>query len=439
MGIYILLVGILILLSVVIILLLKGRDLDSQKIEANIIDGFRKEMDIMEQNLRSDLATSERNSFQLIGSSFTNFGDIMMENQKALSAVQDEKLKAIYRQFQLSSQENEQKLENIRKTMDQRLANITSENAAQMEKIRETVDEKLQKTLNDRISQSFRLVNERLEQVYKGLGEMQSLASGVGDLKKVLTNVKTRGILGEMQLGNILEEILAPDQYETNVRTKSTGNERVEFAVKLPGANVRDNSGGQGPERVYLPIDAKFPATKYNKLVDAYEKGDKIEIEEASKELQQAIKKGAKDIRDKYIEPPYTTDFGIMFLPFEGLYAEVVRSGLVEELQRNYKVNVAGPTTMAALLNSLQMGFRTLAIQKHSSEVWEILAAVKTEFDNFATVLEQTQKRINQANEELDKLVGVRTRQIQKKLMGVATFEQERADSLIGINEKTGE
>ena len=225
---------------------------------------------------------------------------------------------------------------------------------------------KLQKTLEERISKSFQLVSERLEQVYKGLGEMQNLAAGVGDLKKVLSNVKTRGILGEVQLGAILEQILTPEQYEENVRTKSTGSERVEFAVKLPG----DDEG-----TVWLPIDAKFPGDAYAKLVDAYELGDPNAVEEAAKNLERIIKSEAKDIHDKYIEPPYTTDFGIMFLPFEGLYAEVVRRGLLETLQRDYKVNIAGPTTMAALLNSLQMGFRTLAIQKRSGEVWNVLGA----------------------------------------------------------------
>ncbi len=304
--------------------------------------------------------------------------------------------------------------------MDRRLADINTrfsqmalENNRQLEEMRKTVDEKLQKTLDERITQSFKLVNDRLEQVYKGLGEMQNLAVGVGDLKKVLSNVKTRGILGEVQLGAILEQILAPEQYAENVITKSTGADRVEFAVKLPGDDERT---------VWLPIDAKFPADSYSRLVDAYELGDAAAIEEAAKNLERVIKSEAKDIHTKYIEPPYTTDFGIMFLPFEGLYAEVVRRGLLDILQREYKVNIAGPTTMAALLNSLQMGFKTLAIQKHSGEVWEVLGAVKTEFANFSKVLGNARNRIRMADEELEKLIGTRTRAIERKLRGVESL-----------------
>ncbi len=304
--------------------------------------------------------------------------------------------------------------------MDRRLADINTrfsqmalENNRQLEEMRKTVDEKLQKTLDERITQSFKLVNDRLEQVYKGLGEMQNLAVGVGDLKKVLSNVKTRGILGEVQLGAILEQILAPEQYAENVITKSTGADRVEFAVKLPGDDERT---------VWLPIDAKFPADSYSRLVDAYELGDAAAIEEAAKNLERVIKSEAKDIHTKYIEPPYTTDFGIMFLPFEGLYAEVVRRGLLDVLQREYKVNIAGPTTMAALLNSLQMGIKTLAIQKHSGEVWEVLGAVKTEFANFSKVLGNARNRIRMADEELEKLIGTRTRAIERKLRGVESL-----------------
>ena len=304
--------------------------------------------------------------------------------------------------------------------MDRRLADINTrfsqmalENNRQLEEMRKTVDEKLQKTLDERITQSFKLVNDRLEQVYKGLGEMQNLAVGVGDLKKVLSNVKTRGILGEVQLGAILEQILAPEQYAENVITKSTGADRVEFAVKPPGDDERT---------VWLPIDAKFPADSYSRLVDAYELGDAAAIEEAAKNLERVIKSEAKDIHTKYIEPPYTTDFGIMFLPFEGLYAEVVRRGLLDVLQREYKVNIAGPTTMAALLNSLQMGFKTLAIQKHSGEVWEVLGAVKTEFANFSKVLGNARNRIRMADEELEKLIGTRTRAIERKLRGVESL-----------------
>ena len=282
-----------------------------------------------------------------------------------------------------------------------------------LEKMRETVDEKLHKTLEERLGQSFKLVSERLEAVQKGLGEMQTLANGVGDLKKVLSNVKTRGVLGEIQLGNILEQIMAPEQYEANVKTKQGSNDLVEFAIKLPG---KDDTG----KEVYLPIDAKFPQEDYVRLQTAYDTGDITGIEVANRALVQSIKKFAKDIRDKYIDPPHTTDFGIMFLPIEGLFAEVVRQPeLVAHLQREFKIIVTGPTTLAAMLNSLQMGFKTLAIQKRSSEVWMILGAVKTEFGKFGEVLEKAQRKITEANKDLDTLVGTRTRMMLSKLKHV--------------------
>lgn len=290
-----------------------------------------------------------------------------------------------------------------------------------LEEMRKTVDERLQQSIEEKMNRSFSLVNERLEQVYKGLGEMQSLAVGVGDLKKVLSNVKTRGILGEIQLSAILSEILSPEQYEENVATKKGSKNVVEFAVKLPSDDDKF---------IYLPIDSKFPGDTYAALRDAIDEGDKIKIDLAAKALITRIKSEAKDIHDKYIDPPYTTEFAIMFLPFEGLYSEAVNRGLVEILQRDYKVNIAGPSTMAALLNSLQMGFKTLAVQKRSAEVWEILGAVKQEFDKFGDVLEATQQRLDQANKELDKLVGVRTRQIQRKLKDVQTPAKELSEKI---------
>lgn len=323
--------------------------------------------------------------------------------------------------------QNESKLEAMRLTVESKITSLQEDNAKKLEAMRLTVDEKLQETLDKRISQSFQLVNDRLEQVYKGLGEMQTLANGVGDLKKVLSNVKTRGILGEIQLKAILEEILSPEQYEENVATKKGSSNVVEFAIKLPG----DGSGSI----VYLPIDSKFPGDKYAQLVDAYDEGDPAKIALAQKELDAVIKKSAKDIHDKYIDVPNTTEFAIMFLPFEGLYAEVVRRGFVESLQRDYKINIAGPTTMAALLNSLQMGFRTLAIQKRSSEVWEVLGAVKSEFEKFGTVLENTQNKLNMAQKELDNLVGVRTRQIQKKLDKVSSIDALQSEKILEINQ----
>jgi len=377
--------------------------------------------------IRREIKESRAETIQYINSSFKNFGDMVTGNQKEVTQMQDKRLAELSQRFSHMTLENEQKLENIRNTMSKKIGELTEDNNKQLELMRQTVDEKLQKTLEDRIGQSFKLVSERLEQVYKGLGEMQTLATGVGDLKKVLSNVKTRGILGEIQLGAILEQILSPDQYEENVTTRSTGNERVEYAVKLPG---------EDDKVVYLPIDAKFPGDAYSRLVDAYDAGDTAAIEAAGKNLERIIKSEAKDIKEKYIEPPCTTDFGIMFLPFEGLYAEVVRRGLVETLQRDYKVNIAGPTTMAALLNSLQMGFKTLAIQKHSSEVWDILGAVKNEFGKFEDVLMAAQKKINQANDDLDKLVGTRSRMIRSKLRKVTTLGDDETAVLLDLEEK---
>ena len=377
--------------------------------------------------VQREMKESRVETIQYINSSFKNFGDMVSGNQKEITQMQDRRLYELNEKFNHMSLENEQKLENIRFTMSKKIGELTEDNNRQLEQMRQTVDEKLQKTLEDRIGQSFQMVSERLEQVYKGLGEMQTLAAGVGDLKKVLSNVKTRGILGEIQLGAILEQILSPDQYEENVTTKSTGAERVEYAVKLPG---------EDDKFVYLPIDAKFPADAYSKLEDAYDTGDTAAIEAAGKNLERVIKSEAKDIKEKYIEPPSTTDFGIMFLPFEGLYAEVVRRGLVEVLQRDYKVNIAGPTTMAALLNSLQMGFKTLAIQKHSSAVWDILGAVKNEFGKFEDVLTAAQKKLNQANDDLDKLVGTRSRMIRSKLRKVTTLTDEDSSALLELEEK---
>jgi len=302
----------------------------------------------------------------------------------------------------------EEQLEKIRKTVEERLEKLQTDNSNKLEEMRKTVDEKLQSTLERRLSDSFKLVSERLEQVHKGLGEMQNLAVGVGDLKRVLSNVKTRGILGEIQLGSLLEAVLAPEQYEQNVATVRDSRERVEYAIRLPGRN--------GVDVVYLPIDSKFPGALYERLTQAYDKNDRAEIENATKVLTDEIKKQAKSIREKYIQLPYTTDFGIMFLPFEGLYAEVARQPeLIEQLQREHKIIIASPTTLGALLNSLQMGFRTLAIEKRSNEIWQILAEVKKEFGKFGDVLQKAQEKIRAAGNDIDQLVGTRTKKIQKQ------------------------
>lgn len=374
-----------------------------------------------------ELSSMRREIIDSTQTSVKNLGDMITANQQSFASAQGERMASLEDRFKTFSLENEQKLDNIRRTMEERLTDIRDDNNKQLEQMRVTVDEKLQKTLDEKMNRSFALVNERLEQVYKGLGEMQTLATGVGDLKKVLSNVKTRGILGEIQLGSILEEILAPDQYDTNVATKHNSRDVVEFAVKLP---AKDDGF------IYLPIDSKFPGDTYAALRDAYEQGSKEAVDAAAKQLLTTIKREAKDIRDKYIDPPYTTEFAVMFLPFEGLYSEVVNRGMVETLQRDYKVNIAGPSTMAALLNSIQMGFKTLAVQKRSAEVWEILGSVKNEFEKFNEVLVMTQQRINQANTELDKLVGVRSRQISRRLSAVesntnpieAYFEDTSAD-----------
>lgn len=326
--------------------------------------------------------------------------------------------------FKTFSLETEQKLDNIRRSISEKLQNIREDNNKKLDEMRQVVDHKLQETLNKRMTESFKLVNDRLQEVYKGLGEMQTLAKGVGDLKKVLSNVKSRGIIGEIQLGAILEEILSPEQYEKNVITKKNSRNMVEYAVKLP---VEDG------DFIYLPIDSKFPGDTYGQLKEAYDKGSQAEINCQLKILLDTIKKEAKDIKEKYIDVPNTTDFAIMFLPFEGLYAEVVNRGMVEILQRDFHVNIAGPSTMAALLNSLQMGFRTFAIQKRSSEVWNVLGAVKTEFQKFSEVLAKTQERLNQASGELDKLVGVRTRQIQKRLKNVTKITEFESKSILNL------
>ena len=353
--------------------------------------------------MRTEIVNSTQNSVK-------NMGDMIAMNQQSFSAAQSEKMSHLEDRFKTFSLENEQKLENIRVSMERGLDDIREDNNKQLAEMRMTVDQRLQKTLEEKMNQSFSLVSQRLEQVYKGLGEMQNLAVGVGDLKKVLSNVKTRGIVGEIQLGSILEEILTPDQYDTNVATKHGSRDVVEFAVKLP---ARDDGF------IYLPIDSKFPGDSYAALRDAYDSGSKEAVDAATKTLLNTIRREAKDIRDKYIDPPNTTEFAVMFLPFEGLYSEVVNRGMVELLQRDYKVNIAGPSTMAALLNSIQMGFKTLAVQKRSAEVWKLLGSVKKEFETFNGVLVATQTKLDQANKELDKLVGVRSRQISRKLSAV--------------------
>ena len=373
----------------------------SNKNQKDTLDFLERQLNVQNQN--------QKNIQELEGKRFDDFNINIRKNIEILTKSINDTNSMLDNRFNNLHKVNEEKLEQIRTTLESKVNSMQLNNEKKLEEMRATVDEKLQSTLETRISQSFKLVSDRLDKVYTSLGEMQKLSNGVDDLKRVLSNVKTRGILGEVQLGAILEQILNTDQYDTNVITKKGTNDRVEYAVKLPGENG---------EFVYLPIDAKFPMDAYQNLLDAYDSSNQAEVEAAAKVLTSRIKLFAKDISSKYIDVPNTTDFGIMFLPVEGLYAEVVRRGMVEELQK-LKINIAGPTTMAALLNSLQMGFKTLAIQKSSSQVWQVLEGVKSEFTKFGDVLGKTQDRMRQASEELDKLVGTRTTAINRKLKDV--------------------
>jgi DNA recombination protein RmuC len=361
------------------------------------LEGFERRQERLEVALRDEMAKGRAESG-------TGARELREEVRAALDGFAGNMTRL--------TESNESRIEKMRETVEGSLRALSEDNAKRLDQMRQTVDEKLQGTLEKRLGDSFRLVSERLEAVQRGLGEMQTLATGVGDLKKVLANVKVRGTWGEVQLGSLLEQMLAPDQYAANVATRKDSGERVEFAVRLPGPE-------EYAEEVLLPIDAKFPVEDYQRLVEASERGDPAAVEEASKRLEERIRTSAWEIHDKYLNPPRTTDFGILFLPTEGLYAEVVRrTGLVESLQRECKVSVAGPSTLAALLNSLQMGFRTLAIQKRSSEVWQVLGAVKAEFGKFGEVLSKVEKKLNEATNTLQD-VGKRRRAIEKKLRDV--------------------
>jgi DNA recombination protein RmuC len=373
-----------------------------------------KTQEKIEHSLREEIG---KNREEITGS-LNLFGGSVSARITEMASLQQNQLDGVLKQINALTQSNEQKLEAVRSTVEGNLRYLQENNAKKLEEMRATVDEKLHHTLEQRLGESFKLVSERLEQVYKGLGEMQTLAVGVGDLKKVLTNVKARGIFGEIQLGNILEEILIPEQYLKNVPTKKNSSEIVEYAVKLPGP---DDSGP-----VLLPIDAKFPQEDYLRLLDAYETGNVELIEQAGKGLESRIKSQAKDICAKYISVPETTDFGIMFLPTESLYAEVLRrTGLVEHLQREYKVNVTGPSTLAAFLNSLAVGFKTLAIQKHSSEVWTLLGSVKTEFNKYSSVLDKIDKQLKTVTNTVTE-AQKRTRAIQRNLKNVEEAPEQK-------------
>ena len=401
------------------------------------------ETDLLSEQLRA----MQGESLRTTSSSLRDFSAVLSENQRQAAAANTARLESIDRAgaarqkaandamlAQLTMMEtrlknledsNAVRLEGVRGAVVQGLNTIRADNNQKLEEIRGTVEEKLQDALQKRITDSFRAVSTQLEQVYKGLGEMQSLAADVGSLKQVLSGVKTRGILGEVQLGAILEQILAPGQYEENVATVPGSANRVEYAIKLPGQEGA----------VWLPIDAKFPGDTYQHLQAALQQGDAAAAAAMRKALYNVLRQEAKDIHDKYIEVTYTTNFGILFLPFEGLYAEVVSGGVTETLQRDYQITVAGPSTMAALLNALQMGFRTLAIQKRSGEVWTVLGAVKTEFEKFGTGLAQMQRHLNQTGSDLEELIGTRSRAITRKLESVQQLEDDTAREILGIGD----
>ncbi len=428
-----LLIAVALLLAILLLLVIMfrrpaggaGNDLairfESLKSSIESIDRLLREESARSREASDRSAQQDREELQR---ALRESADSLQARLAEIASLQRGQLDSFAAQLGTVTQTTGEKLDRVRDSVEGKLASIQADNSRQLEKMRETVDEKLKNTLEQRLGESFRHVSERLEQVQLGLGEMRALATGVGDLKKVLTNVRTRGTWGEIQLGALLEQILTREQYETNVATKAGSNDRVEFALKLPG---RDD---QGP--VWLPIDAKFPQEDYQRLVEASEQANPALLEESAKQLENRIRLEARTIRDKYIDPPHTTDFAIMFLPTEGLYAEVLRRpGLTEDLQLTCRVMITGPTTLAALLNSLQMGFRTLAIEKRSGEVWSLLGAVKTEFGKFGDVLDRTQKKLQEASNTIEN-AATRTRQIERKLRNVQELPAGEAVKLLG-------
>lgn len=374
--------------------------------------------------VREETANQARQGREELANNQKNFSELLFGRIMNTAGMQKQQLDTFAKQLATLTQSNEQRLEQMRRTVEEKLRLLQEDNNSKLEQMRTTVDEKLHATLEKRLGESFKLVSERLEQVHKGLGEMQSLAAGVGDLKRVMTNIKTRGTWGEVQLENLLEQILTPEQYAKNVATKQGSNDRVEFAVKLPAKDGSDKV-------IWLPLDAKFPLEDYQRLLEAQEQANQPAVLELGKALVQRIKSEAKMICDKYLDPPHTTDFGILFLPIEGLYAEVLRQpGLVESLQRDYRVVITGPTTVAALLNSLQMGFKTLAIEKRSSEVWALLGAVKSEFGKFGDLLEKTQRKLQEASNSIE-TAARKSRTIERKLRDVQELPSDEAANLL--------
>lgn len=387
------------------------------------LSGLVKSFDERTKNLNEQINKSAKENRQELAYSLKSFEDKFTQNVKDFNELQERKFDDLISKQEQIKNGTEEKLKEIRETVEKKLQSLSDDNSKKLEEMRKTVDEKLHETVERRFNESFKLISERLEQVHKGLGEMQTLATGVGDLKKVLTNVKTRGSMGEIQLGAILEQIFSPDHYEHNAIVKEGSQERVEYVINLPGQR-EDN------KPLLLPIDSKFPNEDYQRLIEAYDRT--TDIDAASRLFETSVKKCAKDIRDKYINPPVTTDFAIMFVPTEGLYAEILRrTGLFESLRRDYKITVVGPANLVAFLQSLQMGFKTLAIQKRSGEVWEVLGAVKTEFATFGDMLEKTKKKLQEATNTIDK-VGVRSRAIERKLKTVQELPKPETIAILG-------
>ena len=405
----------LILLTIILILLFAN-------LCVALMKNNRKQTEQLESLFRQELKENREEMAR-------NMRELRTELNQSLSLSTQQMQTTLHRNLMTTNEMQREKFESMNRQQDI----LVKSTEKRLDEMRLMVEEKLQKTLNERIGQSFELVRTQLENVQRGLGEMKNLAEDVGGLKKVLGNVKTRGTFGEIQLGALLEQMLSPEQYEANVKTRKNATEFVEFAIKLPG---KDN----GKDVVYLPIDAKFPKDVYEQYIDAYEEGDASLMESTSKQLEITIKRMAKDIHDKYIEPPYTTDFAILFLPFESIYAEVIRrTALIETLQKDFKIVVTGPTTLGAILNSLQMGFRTLAIQKRTSEVWSVLGAVKTEFGKFGGMLEKVQKNLQNAGDQLEEVMGKRTRAIERKLRQVEALPTEESQKMLRLEDFTDE
>ena len=405
----------LILLTIILILL-------TTNLFVVLLKSNRKQTNQLENLLRQEMKENREELSR-------NMRELRTELNQALSLSTQQMQTTLHRNLMTTNEMQREKFENMNRQQDI----LVKSTEKRLDEMRIMVEEKLQKTLNERIGQSFELVRSQLENVQKGLGEMKNLAEDVGGLKKVLGNVKTRGTFGEIQLAALLEQMLSPEQYEANVKTRKNATEFVEFAIKLPGKD-------DGKDVIYLPIDAKFPKDVYEQYMDAYEEGDTTRIESTSKQLEITIKRMAKDIHEKYVEPPFTTDFAILFLPFESIYAEVIRrTALVETLQKDYKIVVTGPTTLGAILNSLQMGFRTLAIQKRTSEVWGVLGAVKTEFGKFGGMLEKVQKNLQNAGDQLEEVMGKRTRAIERKLRQVEALPTEESKKMLSLNDFTND